>query len=100
MREVKGRDLEGKYVLHGQLDYAKTVKLRVRVAGLDMPEKRGVPVVGRRKKMHQCVLVAKHKSRCETGKEGRDVLQEDMRNRDECDIVGDIWSPQKAKQEE
>ena len=35
-------------------------KLRFRVGDLDLPERRGIPVVGRkRKKMHGCALVAK-----------------------------------------
>ena len=36
--------------LHGPMDYAKTLKLRFRVGDLDLPERRGMPVVGRRRK--------------------------------------------------
>ena len=44
--------------LRGPMDYAKTLKLRFRVGDLDLPERRGMPVVGRRK-MLRCALVAK-----------------------------------------
>ena len=43
------------------MEYAKTLKLQFRVGDLDLPERRGIPVVGRRRKMHRCVLVAKQK---------------------------------------
>ena len=49
-----------KTCLHGPMDYAKTLKLRFVVGGLDLPERRGTPVVARRRrKMHRCALVAK-----------------------------------------
>ena len=38
-----------KTYLHGPMDYAKTLKLRFRVGDLDLPERRGMPVVGRRR---------------------------------------------------
>ena len=42
------------------MDNTKTLKLRFRVGDLDLPERRDVPVVERRrKKMHRCALVAK-----------------------------------------
>ena len=45
---------------HSPMDYAKSLKLQFRVGGLDLPEKRGIQVVGRRrKKIHRCALVAK-----------------------------------------
>ena len=48
-----------KTCLHGPLDYAKTLKLRFRVGDLDLSERRGMPVVGRRRmKYHRCALVA------------------------------------------
>ena len=70
--------------------------------------------------MHRCAFVAKQNSRtrlvgdCETYKEGRDVLEEEMRKIDERDMdkIGTLfidisekmiatvgWWPQKAKQE-
>ena len=42
--------METKTYLHGPMDAAKKVKLRVRVGDLDLPERRDVPVVGRRRK--------------------------------------------------
>ena len=48
-----------KTYLHCPMDYAKTLKLRFRVGDLDLPERRGIPVVNRRRKMHRCALVAK-----------------------------------------
>ena len=45
--------------MNGPMDYAKTLKLRFRVRDLDLPERRGVPVVERRKKIHRCALVVK-----------------------------------------
>ena len=38
-----------KTYLHGPMVYATTLKLRFRVGDLDLPERRGIPVVGRRK---------------------------------------------------
>ena len=64
------RDLRGvktgyavgmKTYLRGPMDYAETLKLRFRVGDLDLPERRDIPVVERRrKKMHRYALVAKH----------------------------------------
>ena len=34
-----------KMYLHGSMDYAKTLKLPFRVGDLDLPERRGIPVV-------------------------------------------------------
>ena len=49
-----------KTYLYGPMDYAKTLKLRLRLGDLDLPERRGIPVVeGRRKKMLKCALVGK-----------------------------------------
>ena len=39
-----------KTYLHGPMDYAKTLKLRFRVGDLDLPERRGMPVVGKRRR--------------------------------------------------
>ena len=70
------------------MDYPKTLKLRFRIGDLGLPERRRYvyvpPVVGRRRKMHRCALVAKQQSRthimgeCEMYKEELDVLEEDM----------------------
>ena len=47
-----------KTYLHGPMDYVKTLKLRLRVGDLDLPEKRGMPIADRRRtKMHRCALV-------------------------------------------
>ena len=48
-----------KTYLHDPMDYAKTLKLRLRIGDLDLPERRGLPAAGRRKKMRRCALVAK-----------------------------------------
>ena len=37
-----------KTYLHGPMDYAKKLKLRFHVGDLDLPERRDIPVVGRR----------------------------------------------------
>ena len=47
-----------KTYLHGPMDNAKTLKLRFRVGDLDLPERRGIPVVKGRKKMRRCAIVA------------------------------------------
>ena len=52
-----------KTYLHGQMDYAKTLKLRFRVRDLDLSERRkrytSTVVDGRRKMMYRYALVAK-----------------------------------------
>ena len=51
-----------KMLLCGPKDYAKTPKLQFRVGDLDLPERRrGIPVVGRRRKLHRYALVANQK---------------------------------------
>ena len=53
-------EIRMKTYLHGPMDYAKTLKLRFRVGDLDLPERRGIPVVeGRKNKTHRCASVAK-----------------------------------------
>ena len=62
LRDLRGfrEEIRMKTYLHGAMDYVKTMKLRIRVGDLDLPERRGVPVVeGRTKMMHICALVAK-----------------------------------------
>ena len=51
--EIHGGIREGigmKTYLHSPMDFAKTLKLRFRIGDLDMPERRGIPVAGRRRK--------------------------------------------------
>ena len=47
--------------MHGPMDFAKALKLRLSVGDLGLPERRGIPPVveGRRKKMNRCAIVAK-----------------------------------------
>ena len=42
-------DMGKKTYLHGPIDYAKKLKLRICVRDLDLPERRDIPVVGRRR---------------------------------------------------
>ena len=51
-------DIEMKTFLHGPMDDAKKLKLRFRVGDLDLPERREIPVVGRRRTwLHICARV-------------------------------------------
>ena len=108
--------------LHGRIHYAKTLKLRLRVGDLDLPERRKRYTSSREEEdvdAHMCLCGTTIESRTHTGgeceiyKEKRDVLEEEMRKLDECDmeelgrleisektidILGDRW-PQTAKQE-
>ena len=63
LRDIWGlrEEIGMKTYLHSPMDYAKTLKLRFRVGDLDLPGRRGIPVlaVERRKKMHRCAFVAK-----------------------------------------
>ena len=73
--------------LHGPMDYVKTLKQQFRLqrTGICQNEERGIPVVGRRKKMHTCALVAKQKRveltlwETEMYKEERGVFEETRR---------------------
>ena len=49
--------------LHGPTDYAKTIKLELRVGDLDLPErtKSYISSRARRENMHRCALVAEQK---------------------------------------
>ena len=58
LREPKRRNRD-ENVLHGPMHYAKTLTLRFRAGDLDLPERRGIPVVEGRKNMHRCARVAK-----------------------------------------
>ena len=45
--------------LHGPMEYTKNLKLRSRVGKLDLPKRRDIPVVGRRRTWrHMCACVA------------------------------------------
>ena len=107
------------------MEFAKTLKLRCRVDDLDLSERRRGYTGSREEKEEQvnaqmCPYgkAAERKTHivgeCEIYKEERDVLQEEMREIDECDIEefgtldsnektiaipGDRWWPQAAKQE-
>ena len=47
-----------KTYLHGPMDYAKKLKLRFRIGDLDLPERRDIPVVGRKTWLQICARVA------------------------------------------
>lgn len=63
--ETHGRlrqEFEMKTYLHGPMDYAKSLKLQFRARDLNLPERRSIRVVGRkRKKPHRYALVVKQK---------------------------------------
>ena len=73
--------------LYGPVDYAKTLKLPVRVGNLDLPERK----------------------RCTSSREEDEMRKIDQCDREKCStldnskktvgIVADRWWPQKAKQE-
>ena len=124
--EIYGGLREGigmKRYLHGPMDFAKKLKLRFRVGDLDLPERRRRYTSSREEEevdAQMCPCGKAIESRihivgeCERYKEERDVLEEEMRKIDECDmeqfgtlnssektiaILGDRWWPQAAKQE-
>ena len=45
----------------GLREKKKRLKLQFRVGDLDLPKRRGIQLVGRRRKMHRCALVAERK---------------------------------------
>ena len=109
--------------LHGPMDFAKALKLRFRVGDLDLPERRKRFTSGREEEkidaqMCPCGKAMEGRSHiageCEIYKEERDVLEEERREINECDmeefdtlnssektiaILGDRWWPPAAKQE-
>ena len=110
-----------KRYLHGPMDYAKSLKLRFRVGDLDLPERRNRYTSSREEEeegAQRCPCKAKESrthivGECEMYKEERDVLEEEMKAIDGCDmeefgtldssektiaILGDRWWPQTAKQ--
>ena len=112
-----------KKYLHGPTHFAKTLKMRFRVGDLDLPERRKRYTSSREEEeidaqMCPCGKAIESRTHivgeCEMYKEERDVLKEEMREIDECDmeefdtldssektiaILGDRWWPQAAKQE-
>ena len=110
-----------KRYLLDSMDYAKTLKLRFCVGGLDLPERIKRYTSSRKEgtgnaQMYPCGKAVERRTHivggCETYKVERDVLE--MRKVDECemekfgavdssektvDILGDRWWPQTAKQE-
>ena len=107
--------------LHGPMDSAKTLKLGFRAGDLDLPERRRRYINSREEKegdAQMCPCGKAIESRiyivgeCEMYKEQRDVLEEEMREIDECDVedfgtldssentiavLGDRWWPQAPK---
>ena len=84
-----------KTYLHSSVDYAKKLKLRIRVGDLDLPERRKRYYRGREEKhvdAHLRPYGTTIESRihiigeCEIYKEERDVLEDEMRKLDECDM--------------
>ena len=111
-----------KTYLHGQVDFAKTLKLRFRVGDLDLPERRKGYTSSREEEVdaQMCPCGKATESRthivgdCETYMEEWDVIEEEMKGIDEGDmqefvtldssektiaILGDRWWAQAAKQE-
>ena len=80
-------------VLHGPMDFAKTLKLRFRVGNLDLPEKRKRYTSNREEEvdaqMFPCGEAIESRTHvageCEIYKEERDVLEEEMREIDKCE---------------
>ena len=84
-----------KTYLQGPMDFAKTLKLRFRVGDLDLPERRKRCTSSREKEevdaqMCPCGKAIESRTHivgeCEIYKEERDVLEEEMREIDECDM--------------
>ena len=102
MKEEKHLDMCGglredtgtKTDLHGSMDDANTLKLRFGVRDLDLPERRKRSTNSREEDVvaHMCPCGTTIESRgeCETHKVERDVLVEEMRKLDECDMEA-LW---------
>ena len=113
-----------KKYLHDPMDPAKSLKLRFRVGDLDLPERRKRYASSREDEeeidAQMCPCGKAMESRthmvgeCEMYKEERNVLGEEMREIDQCDmeefgtlgssektiaILGDGWWPPAVKQE-
>ena len=112
-----------KIYLHGQMDYAKKLKLRFCVGDLDLPERRKRYTSSREEEdvatnMCPCGTTIESTThivgQCEIYKEERDALEEGMKKLDVCDmkefgrlessektiaIPGDRWWPQTTKQD-
>ena len=78
--------------LHGPMDYAKTLKLRFRVGGRNVPQRRKRYASSREEEEHAqmrpCGKAVKSRAdtvrEYEIYKEGRDVVWGEMRKIDEC----------------
>ena len=86
-----------KTYLHGPIDYVKNVKLRFRVGDLDVPERRKRYTSSREEEdvvEHMCPGGRTTESRThivgeyEIYKGERGLLEEEMRELDECDLEG------------
>ena len=95
IRGVEGRSRNGKKYLHGPTDFAKTLKLRFLVGDLDLPERRKRYTCSLEEEeigaqMCPCGKAIESRTHivggCEIDKEERDVLQEEMREIDDCDM--------------
>ena len=93
--EIYGRlreEIRMKTCFHGQLDYAKTLKLRFRVGDLDLPERRKLYASSREEEeitqMCPCGKAVESRTHivgeCEIYKQERDALEKEMRKIDEC----------------
>ena len=78
-----------KTYLHGPMDYAKKLKLRFCVGGLDLPERRK-RYISSREEGYKYVPVRRnnrewtHIGACKIYKEERDTLEEGMKKLDVC----------------
>ena len=79
--------------MHGPMDYAKTLTVRVRVEDLDLPERRKRYTSSREKekehaRMCPCGKAVESRAHiageCEIYKKERDVLEGEVRKIDEC----------------
>ena len=94
-----------KTYLNGPVDYAKRLKLRLRVGDLDLPERRKRYIISREEDVatNMCPCGTTIESRthilgeCEIYKEERNALEEEMRKLDVCDMeeFGKLGSSEK-----
>ena len=103
MKEEKHLDIYGglredigiKTHLHGPMDYAKKLKLRLRVGDLNLPERENTYTSSREEEdvaTNMCACGTTKESRthtvgeCGIYKEERDASEEEMRELDVCDM--------------
>ena len=87
-----GEEIGMKTYLHDPMDYAKTLKLRFRAGGLDLPERKKRYASSREEEedaqMCPCGRAVESRTHivgeCEIYKEERELLEEEMRKIDEC----------------